>query len=577
MGHTLRQWHALVALILVSAGGAGCGFRFTEAPAERLAAAPATRPSEAPPRTAESETPPSPLELTQVAHAPPPDQKRQDAEASNAFFDQGMIPQIKIQLSQQEEQKLRADQRRFVDCTLIENGQTTYKKVAVKLKGAAGSFRNLDDKPAFTLKLKKKGERFHGLDKFHLNNSVQDESYLCELLGSQLFREARYPAARVTHARVWLNDRDLGFYVLKEGLDEPFLERNFGEAKGNLYDGGFCVDIDANLEKDAGDGPDDLSDLKALVNACREGDEAKRHQFIAEQLDVDAFLTYTALELMTCHWDGYLQNRNNYRVYFRGNDKRAQFIPHGMDQIFQDPNFSCFHDPGPIVANPVFRNLEWKAKYRRRVKELLPLFEAEKLHAKIDAAHARIRPVVASIHEDRARHLDDRVKDLKNRVADRAKNIRQQMANLPPEPLLFDEGKTIALDEWLPKQEADAKLEERDVDGQPSYVIEVGPSNRTTASWRRKVLLVRGKYQLDADAKVTNVTAIGGDPQVGLGLRISGGQRQNNLVGSTGWQKVSLPIEITDQAREVELVAELRSTSGSGAFKKSGLRITKLE
>src|SRR6185436_20169429 len=102
------------------------------------------------------------------------------------------------------------------------------------------------------------------------------ESYLCEWICADLCRDAGVPAPRVTHARVWLNGRDLGLYVLKEGFDKPFLVRHFGSAAGNLYDGGFCADLDSNLEKDSGNGPDDHSDLRALVAACREADPAAR-------------------------------------------------------------------------------------------------------------------------------------------------------------------------------------------------------------------------------------------------------------------------------------------------------------
>jgi len=501
----------------------------------------------------------------------------QAQDESKAFFEKGEISQLKIVLNQQEEQKLRADAKRFVECALVENGQTNYRKVAVKLKGAAGSFRHLDDRPAFTLKLKKKGERFHGMDKFHLNNSVQDESYLCELLGSQLFREAGYPAARITHARVWLNDRDLGIYVLKEGLDDLFLERNFGDAKGNMYDGGFCIDIDNNLEKDEGEGPEDYSDLKGLVAACREGDDAKRNQMIAEKLDVDAFLKYMALERLLCHWDGYVQNKNNYRIYFHNNQK-AMFLPHGMDQLFQDTNFAVFNDPGQIVGSPIFRNAEWKSKYRRQVKELLPLFAPEKLHAKIDQAHARLRPVIASIDQGRAQHFDGRMQDLKNRVANRAASVQQQILSLPPEPIQFTQNATQLIEDWQPKAESDAKLERRNVGGEDWYLIETGPSNRTVASWRRKVLLSRGKYQIEAQGRVNNVAEIAGDPSgKGLGIRVSGGQRENHLVGSAGPQKVAHLLEIGEEAREVELVAELRSTSGVGGFKVNSMTITKLQ
>jgi hypothetical protein len=510
-----------------------------------------------------------------VAPSPPPLKR----DGSHEFFEQGQIPQLKIVLAQEDMQRLRQDPRRYVVGKLIEDGKTTYKKVAVKLKGAAGSFRHLDDRPALTLNMnkEKKNQRFHDLDKFHLNNSVQDESYLSELLCSQLCLEAGLPTARTTHARVWINERDLGLYVLKEGYDKTFLARNFGDGSGNLYDGGFLRDIDQDLEKDEGENPDDRTDLKALLAACREGDANKRWQLMSDRLDVDQFLNFMALELMMCHWDGYIQNRNNYRIYFHPQSKKAIFLPHGMDQMFGDPNFAVFQHPGPIVPNAVMHNLEWKAKYRQRVKELLPLFAPAKLNAKIDAAHARLRPVLALIHGDRARQFDGRAQDWKNRLAQRAQIIREQMRNGPPEPLLFGKDGLVALaEDWHPApNNADSKVEEVEIDGQPLLAIHTGPSNRTTASWRRKALLAQGTYRLEAKGRVTGVMATDDGTGTGLGLRISGGKRQNQLVGTTQWQPLAFEFDIQDAQREVELVLELRATAGKAWFDPSSIRLVK--
>ena len=154
-----------------------------------------------------------------------------EPDASDEFFKKGTIPQLRIQVSEPELEKLRADNRVYVRCTITENRKTTYKDVAIKLKGAAGSFREFDDRPALTLNSDKftKGQSFHGLDKFHLNNSVQDETWIHEWLCEELCRSAGIPATRVTHARVWLNDRDVGLYVLKEGFDKTFLQRHFAD------------------------------------------------------------------------------------------------------------------------------------------------------------------------------------------------------------------------------------------------------------------------------------------------------------------------------------------------------------
>ncbi|MFM2096140.1 MAG: hypothetical protein RIS70_3264, partial [Planctomycetota bacterium] len=149
-------------------------------------------------------------------------------EASDRAFEplrRGPIPELRLALRPEHEQQLRENPRRYVRAGLRENENDSFPAVGLKLKGAAGSFRDFDDKPAMTIKMSRFEDslRFHGMDKWHLNNSVQDESYLCELVASQICREAGIPAPRVAHARVWLNDRDLGFYVIKEGFDEVFL------------------------------------------------------------------------------------------------------------------------------------------------------------------------------------------------------------------------------------------------------------------------------------------------------------------------------------------------------------------
>jgi hypothetical protein len=540
------------------------------------AAAETTVESASPPAF-EEPTPSPPAESLVVALAPEqPKPKEPKLDLTDELFGKGLIPNIKLSINNKEEQKLRSDPRHYADCTLLEDGNVVSRKVGVKLKGAAGSFRNYDDRPALTISMKKKDERFHGLEKFHLNNSVQDESLLCELLASQICREAGCPTPRTTHARLWLNNRDMGVYVLKEGFDPGFLKRNFGNGKGNLYDGGFIRDIDQDLEKDEGEGVDDNSDLKALVAACREGDANKRWALIAERLDVDAFLNFMALELMMCHWDGYVQNRNNYRIYFRPSDGKAVFMPHGMDQMFVDPNYSCLHHPGPIVPQALLHNLEWRAKYRQRVKDLLPMFAAGKLNAKIDAAHQRLRPVLAKISEDRARHHDGRVQDLKNRVAQRAGSIKAQLRSGPPEPLVFGPGGAAKVEDWEPKPEGDTKLEEQEIEGKVVYVFQTGPSNRAQASYRRRVTLGKGNYRLEVLAKAKDVKPVQDDKGGGLGLRLSGGKRENQLVGTTDWQKLSHAFEVPEERRDVDLVAEFRALGGSALIDVGSITLVKV-
>ncbi len=498
---------------------------------------------------------------------------RQDA--SDEFFRQGTIPNLRVRLLPEQEQQLRSDPRKYVDCTLVENDSTSYGHFRVKIKGSGGSTRDYDDRPALTLSTKEPSHRFHGLRKFHLNNSVQDETYLHELVAAEICAEAGVPTARVTHARVWLNDRDLGLYVLKEGYDDDFLLRRFHTTGGNLYDGGDCQEIDAELKRDGGTGPTDHRDLKALVAACREEDPARRWELIAQRLDVDAFANFAALELLLGHWDGYTQAHNNYRVYFRAGDGKAIFFAHGLDQILTDSNYPVFQPHGGLVAQAVFDNPPWQEKYQERVAALLPRFAPEKLQAKIDAGLSRLRPVARKIDPEFAEHLEEVVRGFRDEASRRLEGVLHPHL---PEPLEFNEEGWAQIDGWDPRNEEDAQLEEQDTDGRACLLIAVGESQRCTASFRRQVLLARGKYRLEAQIKTSDVAAAADEKGPGgAGVRISGAPRSNSIAGTTDWQPAAHVFEITEESATVELIAELRATAGRAWFDRGSLRIVRTE
>jgi hypothetical protein len=507
------------------------------------------------------------------------------ADPSDPFFKKGEIPRLKIELGADDVEKLKANPRQYVPCRIRENEKTLYEGVSIKLKGAAGSFRDFDDKPALTVRMDRSDddERFHGLAKFHLNNSVQDDTYLREWLGSELFRAAGLATPRVTHARVWLNDRDVGLYVLKEGFDKLLVKCSFEEAGGNLYDGGFCQDVDADLAKECGKGPDDHSDLKALREACQEPDLARRWPRVAERVDVKAFLTFMAMELMTGHWDGYCQNRNNYRLYVEPKHGKALFLAHGMDQIFQDPDAPILDAPCAMVADSVMKKPEWRAQYRKRIGELLPLFDAAKLSRKIDAASQRIEAALATFDPAAAKGHEEATRGLKQLVEMREKSLEKQKSQPDPRPLVFAQNVAVRIDGWKPMSESeDATVVEKKVGGERLFQVACGPSGHCIAGFRRPLLLAKGRYRLQASLQVKEVAALAnedGTPattNVGAGLRISGATREGGLTGSAAFKTVQFDFEVFEEQRDVELVVELRASKGQLLVRPESLKLTRL-
>jgi hypothetical protein len=219
------------------------------------------------------------------------------------------------------------------EATVIEDGRQ-YTRVSVHLKGYS-SFQPIDAFPSLTFNFDKvvQKQSFYGLDKISLNNSSQDTTRLNEVFARELFAAAGVPVPRATFARVALNGRDLGLYVLTEGFEKRFLGRYFKRTDGSFYEGGFVTDITDPVQVLSGKNADTDDIVQRLVRAAREADPAQRFRAISAVLDIDRFLSMVAIETLLCHSDSYSMNKNNYRLYHDPESGKVVFMPHGMDRI----------------------------------------------------------------------------------------------------------------------------------------------------------------------------------------------------------------------------------------------------
>lgn len=504
----------------------------------------------------------------------------QPDDADQVFFREGKIPKLRIEISPAELAKLNKDNRSFVRCTVREGDDFIYSEVGVHLKGAAGSFRPVNDRPALTLNFDKYREKqkFHGLDKFHLNNSVQDGGYLHEYLSSALFNAAGVPTPRISHARVWLNGRDLGFYVLKEGFDSQFMKQHFGSKAGTFWDGGFCADVDQKKDRKLGHGTNDQAELKNLVVASREPDLVKRAQRLTETLAVDHFLSVIAMEMMIAHWDGYARNRNNYRLLVPAGSTQVYFLPSGMDQVFGDPNFPVFDSMGGLVTGAVWQIPQTKLQYRDRVTYLLTnVFTAEFLTNEIARVHARVRPALAEMNEGAAKNFDNSTRDMNNRVLARIAGIQKQVGIQPMKPLKPAADGSFKLTQWEAQADAgEPKMADAsDYAGVKALEINLEKPDRVVASWRSRVLLDAGKYRFEGKVATKGVVPLKEPTGEGAGLRVSGSSRPNQLSGDSDWKKISFEFDVPAPDTEVTLVCELRAEKGRAWFDLGSLQLVR--
>lgn len=516
---------------------------------------------------------PAPAKLI---HADP----RKDRALADALFTNGLVLNLRIEIPEAGMASLRKDPRKHVNATLRE-GDAVYTDVAIHLKGSAGSFRNVDDaKPGLTLSLSKfeASSKFHGLDKFHLNNSVQDPAYLSEWICAEMFRAAGVPATRVAHALVEINGKKRGLYVIKESFEKDFLAQYFRNVRGNIYGQPGGADVNQPLERIGGEGENTRSDLKALTAAAQEPDATRRWERLRQVLDVERFLSFMAMEIMLCHWDGYTFAQHNYRVYHDLDADKMVFFPHDMDQMMSDPNVPIMPGVAGLIAQAIMNTPQTRPRYRERFGVLFTnVFQLPRLTNRIDWMTARLVPTLKAYDPGLAREFENNAVGLKNRIIARAQSLDRQF-NLPEtKPLLFTNG-IARLAQWRTQNGLGNATLEQTKAGDKTVLHIRCEGGECVASWRTSVLLESGKYRFAGRVKIAGVVAQpGGEPNNGGGLRISGDRRKNALSGNADWTRLEHEFLVEGGRTEKVMVCELRATKGEIWFDADSLQLERVK
>ncbi|HEX4645156.1 MAG TPA: CotH kinase family protein, partial [Verrucomicrobiae bacterium] len=449
------------------------------------------------------------------------------------LFTNGAVAGIRIQIAAAELDELRRDPRVFVRATLIE-GSTRFDNVAVHLKGAVGSFRPIDDKPAFTLDFARflPGRSFHGLRRIHLNNSVEDPSYCNELIGGELFRAAGIPAPRVGRAVVSLNERKLGLYVLKEGFTEDFLSCYFKQIGGNLYEPDEGHDVNQRLKKTGVEAPGgDRKALKALAKAALEIDLNQRWNRLERTLELDRFIRFMALEVMLCHRDGYCLARNNFRVYQDLDSGKMIFFPHGMDQLFGNADLPWMPHMAGLVAQAVMETPQGKQLYSENFRSLLgTLFKPETLSNRIDDS---VKPLRFALSKSEFESVAAAAQLVKTRIAERHRQLEIQLGKPPVPQLEFTNGVCLLAGWGITDAPISGQMDQATgPDG--VTCLHIRTLSEADSSWRTRAGLKAGRYRFEGRVRVSGARPLAFGKHQGVGLRVGGQLRQSeDLTGDS--------------------------------------------
>ena len=381
-------------------------------------------------------------------------ERDQDPHKNRAapLFASQKILRVDIHLDPEDWMALRTSHRIAEPGRIAEDPYKYYKAdvdidgvripaVGVRKKGFFGSV--VSTRPSIKIRFDRweKKQDFYGLDQLTLNNNVQDASQLHQYMAYWLFERAGTPSPRCNFALVTVNGEKLGIYSNVESIRGPFLDRVFKGRKGKLYEG-YAGDFSEDPESFArivrkngkpGAGRKTLKRFLAVLQDARTGlREIEKH------IDLEAFITFWATEVLIGHWDSYSGNRNNYYIYQEPRKDRLYFVPWGTDSIFWDP--------GPFIQQPVPKSFKavgalcarlWKIpevqhRYRREMRRLLDeVWIEEEIRAEVERVQKLLEPHLTVDSQRRNDRLETAFAFIRERRAEVEAELNQPAATWP--------------------------------------------------------------------------------------------------------------------------------------------------
>ena len=160
-------------------------------------------------------------------------------EYEKLLFDNTKVHTIDIVMNDWDELIDNAMSEEYYTANLIIDGEA-YKNVGIRGKGntSLSTVSSMDsDRYSFKVEFDHYDSSitYHGLDKLSLNNLIQDSTMMKDYLTYTMMKEFDAAAPLCSFVYITVNGEDWGLYLAVEGVEESFLERNYGSDYGELY------------------------------------------------------------------------------------------------------------------------------------------------------------------------------------------------------------------------------------------------------------------------------------------------------------------------------------------------------
>lgn len=306
----------------------------------------------------------------------------------------------------------------------IEIDGVKLDKVGIRRKGFIGSLYS--PVPSFKIKTDKfvNGQFLGDTERITLNSIPWDYTRMFTCLTYETFAAAGHPAPRCNLANVMVNGQPLGPYVHVEAIKKRFLRRTFGDGTGSLYEGIGTDFIEKSLprwECKTSSTDTSLAPLLGVIQALQKPDD-ELIDALSSVLNIDRYITFWALEVLTAHPDCYSSVRNNFYVYFDPTDaNRAVFIPWGVDKIF-DFDLALDHYLGADLPRRLSRIPAMATRMEDELERLLnEVWDEAAILASIERYSAQVK----TAQQDDG--YDSKLETLRAWVKNRPHKIREML------------------------------------------------------------------------------------------------------------------------------------------------------
>lgn len=157
----------------------------------------------------------------------------------NRLFDADRVHTMDIVMPDWEGFLETCESETYSACTVLIDGEK-FSNIGIRAKGntSLSSVRSMGSQ-RYSFKLEfdqyETGKSYHGLDKLCLNNLIQDNTMMKDFLTYQMMAQNGVETPLCSYVYITVNGEDWGLYLAVEGVEDSFLQRNYGSDAGELY------------------------------------------------------------------------------------------------------------------------------------------------------------------------------------------------------------------------------------------------------------------------------------------------------------------------------------------------------